>query len=114
MQGVIADPNAMQQQTVATSQAGDVTNISPTVDPFLGQGGNGTDSHARQNSADSGLGTFVPGRYYSLGYNYKNTKFRMSSPFKHQWQLIPGIIYMYHKAHCILKTGGHKQQLFTK
>ena len=85
MQGVIADPNAMQQQTVATtSQAGDVTNISPTVDPFLGQGGNGTDSHARQNSADSGLGTFVPGRYYSLGYNYKNTKFRMSCPFKHK------------------------------
>ena len=55
MQGVVTDPNTMQQ-TIATSQAQDVTNISATVDPFLGQGGNGTDSHARQNSADSGLG----------------------------------------------------------
>ena len=55
MQGVVTDPNTMQQ-TIATSKAGDVTNISTTVDPFLGQGGNGTDSHARQNSADSGLG----------------------------------------------------------
>ena len=26
------------------------------VDPFLGQGGNSLESHARQNSGDSGLG----------------------------------------------------------
>ena len=59
------------QQTIATSQAGDATSISTTVDPFLGQAGNGTDSHARQNSADSGLGTsgrVVPINKFPCGY----------------------------------------------
>ena len=42
-----------------TSQAGDMTTVSTSgVDPFLGQAGTtGTgESHARQNSGDSGLG----------------------------------------------------------
>lgn len=39
-----------------TSQA-DMTSVTTSgVDPFLGQGGNSMESHARQNSADSGLG----------------------------------------------------------
>ncbi len=42
-----------------TSQTGELS-ISPSgVDPFLSQGGTTADSHARQNSADSGLGEFL-------------------------------------------------------
>ncbi len=52
LQGVVIDPNNPLGQTVATSQAQDISNTN--VDPFLGQGN--AEQHARQNSADSGLG----------------------------------------------------------
>ncbi len=52
LQGVVIDPNNPLGQTVATSQAQDISNTN--IDPFLGQGN--AEQHARQNSADSGLG----------------------------------------------------------
>ena len=36
------------------------------VDPFLGHGGNITESHARQNSADSGLGKIALLKYIHI------------------------------------------------
>ena len=36
------------------------------VDPFLGQGGNSLESHARQNSGDSGLGKWTSPIYVTL------------------------------------------------
>jgi hypothetical protein len=76
MQAVIGTPNTpnsqeMLLQDMNTSQssqisvAGDMQTVTSGVDPFLGQAGtNSSESHARQNSADSGLGGM--GTNYSL------------------------------------------------
>ncbi len=61
VQDLIGGRNSQQPTPVSmavTSQAGDMQSAVTTsgVDPFLGQGGNTQEAHARQNSADSGLG----------------------------------------------------------
>ena len=48
-------PSPLGQQTVAPSLHVQAITTS-SVDPFLGQAGTSLESHARQNSADSGLG----------------------------------------------------------
>ena len=62
---LISGSTAMTSQTMSpsvggmTNQSGDITMTTSGVDPFLSQADPATtnsDSHARQNSADSGLG----------------------------------------------------------
>ncbi len=52
---VSGDPVTSSQVVTSQAAGADVTLAATTVDPFLAGSGGG-EAHARQNSADSGLG----------------------------------------------------------
>ncbi len=82
LQGVVIDPNNPLGQTVATSQAQDISNTN--VDPFLGQGN--AEQHARQNSADSGLGEWLKTHLMKAHTNPDQQHFCKCWPQEHNYE----------------------------